>query len=441
MEMTPLDEWMAAKIGLAGKDAPNPASLQDYQLAMLGKTLALARKNSPFYQRRLRDVDPHALKSMADITGLPFTSPGDLAASSLEMLCVSQGEIARVVTLQTSGTTATPKRIYFTLDDLELTADFFAQGMKALVKPGQRVMVLMPGPNLGSVGERVATGLGRIGCEAVVHGLVEDPGQVIEKINDLGIDCLIGLPVQVLSLARWPRKIAPGQIKSVLLSGDYVPRSITEAINRAWNCPVFNHYGLTETGLGGGVECQALDGCHLREADLYFEIVDRQGRPVEDGCQGEIVLTTLTRRGMPLIRYRTGDVSRFLTERCACGSNLRRLDRVRGRSVYKLEGIELRLDEMDEAIFQLDDILDFEVSIQRQDNKYLMNIGFWAVPGGGFYYGLDLAIREKLSKIPGLNQARAQGILSLNNVFSSSNKLFSNPIKRKIKRESYAQEH
>ncbi len=441
MDMTPLEEWMAAKIGLPKGGVPDAATLHDYQLTMLGKTLALARKKSPFYQRRLKDVDPHALKSMADITRLPFTYPGDLATSALQMLCVSQGEIARVVTLQTSGTTATPKRIYFTLDDLELTADFFARGMKALVKPGQRVMVLMPGPNLGSVGERLSTGLGRIGCEAVVHGLVEDPGQVIEKINDLGIDCLIGLPVQVLSLARWSGKIVPGQIKSVLLSGDYVPRSIIGAINRAWNCPVFNHYGLTETGLGGGVECRALEGCHLREADLYLEIVDSRGRPVPDGCQGEIVLTTLTRKGMPLIRYRTGDVSRFLTERCACGSNLRRLDRVQGRSVYKLEQGELRLDEMDEAIFQLDEIMDYEVSIERQDNRYLMNIGFWSVPGAGINNGLDFAIREKLREIPCLKQPLEQGVLSLNDVYPSSKKLFSNPIKRKIKRVEDAQEH
>ncbi|MCP4119924.1 MAG: phenylacetate--CoA ligase family protein [Desulfobacteraceae bacterium] len=444
METTPLQEWIAAKIGLPKGDAPDPARLRDYQLAMLGRTLAHARRNSPFYRRHLKDVDLHAMKSMADFSRLPFTFPRDLADSALEMLCVSQGEIARVVTLQTSGTTASPKRIYFTLDDLELTSDFFAQGMKALVaKPGQRVMVLMPGPNLGSVGERLSTGLKRIGCEAVVHGLVEDPGLVMEKINDLEIDCLIGLPVQVLSLARCSRKTAPGRIKSVLLSGDYVPRAITAAVNRAWNCPVFNHYGLTETGLGGGVECRALEGCHLREADLYLEIVDSRGRPVHDGRWGEIVLTTLTRTGMPLIRYRTGDISRFLTSRCACGSNLRRLDRVRGRSVYNLEGSELRLDEMDEAIFQLDDILDFEVRMERRENRHLMKIEFWAVPGAGssFGFGLDLAIRRKLNNIPSLKQSMDRGVLSLTHVAPSSKKLFSNPMKRKIKRVEDAQEY
>lgn len=438
--MTPLHEWIGAKIGLSRGEALDAATLHDYQLAMLGKTIDHVRRNSPFYQRHLKNFDPDALKSMADIACLPFTSPKDLTESALKMLCVSQGDIARVVTLQTSGTTASPKRIYFTLSDLELTADFFSQGMKALVKPGQRVMVLMPGPNLGSVGERVKTGVARIGCQAVIQGLVEDPGLLIEKINDLDIDCLIGLPVHVLSLVRWPKKIAQGQIKSVLLSGDYLSRSITGAINRTWSCPVFNHYGLTETGLGGGVECQALDGCHLREADLYIEILDNQGRPLPDGHWGEIVITTLTRTGMPLIRYRTGDVSRLLTKRCACGSNIRRLDRVLGRSIYKLEGIELRLDEMDETIFQLEEIVDYEVCMERQEQRYLLHIGFWSAPGGNFT-ATEIAIREKLCKIPSISQALKQGILSLNNISPSGKKLFSNPTKRKIKRLEDAQEH
>jgi len=431
MEITPLQEWIARKIGIPRGGGLDLGILHDHQLNLLQKTLGLAKSNSPFYQAHLRDVHVQDLKSMADIARLPFTFPRDVADSGLQMVCVSQSEIARVVTLQTSGSTGNPKRVYFTREDLELTADFFAHGMKALVKPGQKVMVLMPGPNLGSVGERVSTGLKRIGCSAVVHGLVEDPNQVIEKINDLAIDCLIGLPVQVLSLARWPGKIAPGRIKNVLLSGDYLAQSITDAIQRAWDCPVFNHYGMTETGLGGGVECQALQGCHVREADLFLEIVDKQGKAVPDGQPGEVVLTTLTRTGMPLIRYRTGDISCFLTSRCACGSPLKRLDRLQGRSVYRVNGIELRLEEMDEVLFTLEDIVDFEVSIEKQQNKYLLNLEFWAIPGGK--PDLDLDIRQCLHKIPDLARLINQGVLSVNHVFLSRKNLFFNPRKRKIK--------
>ncbi len=127
-------------------------------------------------------------------------------------------------------------------------------------------------------------------------------------------DSLVGLPGQVLALVRHPAAIMlpPGRIRSVLLSADYVPDAVVREIGRVWGCPVFNHYGMTEMGLGGGVDCRALTGYHLREADLYFEIVDPvDGRPLPEGESGEVVFTTLTRRGMPLIRYRTGRPGRF----------------------------------------------------------------------------------------------------------------------------------
>ena len=438
MEITPLQEWIARKIGIPPGRGFDFDILHAYQLNQLRKTLELAKNNSPFYAYHLKDIHPSELKSIEDITRLPFIFPRDLAQSALQMLCVSQSEIARVVTLQTSGSTGKPKRVYFTREDLELTADFFAHGMKTLVKPGRKVMVLMPGSNLGSVGERVSTGLERIGCLAVVHGLVDDPYLIIEKINDLAVDCLIGLPVQILSLARLPGKMAPGRIKNVLLSGDYLPLAISKAIQSAWHCPVFNHYGMTETGLGGGVECRALKGCHVREADLLLEIVDEQGYPVPDGQSGEIVLTTLTRTGMPLIRYRTGDVSRFLTGQCPCGSILKRLDKLRGRSIYGLNDIELRLEDMDEALFSLDDIVDFEVGIEphkmgigSHKNKYRLNIEFWAVPGGK--PDLDIEVRRRLHNIPRINSLVKQGLLDIDKVFLSYEKLFANPGKRKIK--------
>ena len=112
---------------------------------------------------------------------------------------------------------------------------------------------------------------------------------------------------------------------------------------------------MTETGLGGGVECAVRDGYHLREADLLFEIVDPEsGRPVPDGEFGEVVFTTLTRRGMPLVRYRTGDRSCFLTAPCPCGTVLRRLGRVTGRisgAFLLQDGQRVSIEQLDELVY------------------------------------------------------------------------------------------
>lgn len=149
------------------------------------------------------------------------------------------------------------------------------------------------------------------------------------------------------------------------MSTDYVPQAIVQELIRAWGCKVFNHYGMTEMGLGGGIECEGFCGYHLREADLYIEIIDPgSGRPVLDGQLGEVVVTTLTRSAMPLIRYRTGDMSRFIPGLCACNTVLKRLELIKSRDrVYLTQTDYLTMADFDEVLFALDNVLDFEVTL------------------------------------------------------------------------------
>jgi phenylacetate-coenzyme A ligase PaaK-like adenylate-forming protein len=151
----------------------------------------------------------------------------------------------------------------------------------------------------------------------------------------------------------------------VLLSTDRAPHAAVRAIEQAWDCTVYDHYGTTEMGLGGGVDCRARSGYHLREADLFFEIVHPgTGQPVAEGESGEVVFTTLTRAAMPLIRYRTGDVSRFIPGTCSCGTVLRRMAHVDERlsgSITLPGGRSLRQADLDEALFPLDGLADFGV--------------------------------------------------------------------------------
>jgi len=121
-----------------------------------------------------------------------------------------------------------------------------------------------------------------------------------------------------------------------LLSAEYVSQEAVAFIEAQWNCQVFEHYGMTEMGLGCAVSCPTHEGYHVRESDLYLEIIDpKTGKPVADGVWGEVVFTTLTRRAMPFIRYRTGDISRWIEEPCGCGSKLKRLDKVHDRKMKK----------------------------------------------------------------------------------------------------------
>ena len=178
---TPLESWILGKItGNPGDPAGLTRSMiEEYQIRKLKETLALATEKSPFYQRRLGRCGGK-VRSFKDFQQLPFTTTGDLSRNPLQMLCVSQDSINRVVTLNSSGTTGQPKRVFFTAGDQELTWDFFHHGMSTLVEPGDRVLILLPGALPGSVGDLLADGLRRMQVVPVPHGLVQNPETVLE---------------------------------------------------------------------------------------------------------------------------------------------------------------------------------------------------------------------------------------------------------------------
>ncbi|HKI49436.1 MAG TPA: AMP-binding protein [Desulfobacteria bacterium] len=368
-EITPLESWIASKIGLNDGRDLTMETLARYQLQKINATIRYASRNSPFYKELLSGDSSGSLSSLRDLSRLPFTSAEDIRCDPYQFLCVSQDRVSRVVTLRTSGTTQSPKRIFFTDSDLELTIDFFHHGMSTLVRPGQRVLILMPGELPGSVGDLLTKGLARMSVLGFVHGPIEDNSEVVNEILHKKIDCLVGIPAQVMSLARSIEgsTIGSERIKSVLLSADYVPKPVIRELERIWECKVFQHYGMTETGLGGGVECEAFSGYHLREADLYYEIIDPvYGRPVSDGKTGEVVFTTLTREAMPLIRYRTGDLASLIPAPCPCDSILKRMSPVRGRvsGVVSLVGTQgISMSDLDEAIFAVSGVMSYQAEI------------------------------------------------------------------------------
>jgi phenylacetate-CoA ligase len=370
MNITPLERWISDKINSGGQ--PDLKRLRAYQLQKLRDTLRHAAANSRYYKARLSGVEPDSILTMDDLARLPFTWPAALRERSANFLCVSPREISRIVSLTTSGTTGQPKKIYFTKEDQELTVDFFHHGMTTLTDESDRVMIFMPGSTEGSVGDLLKKGLGRFGCESIVYGPVKDYQDALRTLINEKITCIVGIPLQILALSRTRQPgIRHPDLKSVLLSTDYVPKALAASLTEAWGCKVFNHYGMTEMGLGGGVECAALSGYHMRDADLLFEIIDPvSGEPVPDGEYGEVVFTTLTRRGMPLIRYRTGDRSRFLTDPCPCGTVLKRMDHVTGRiseAVHLSGGHTLSITQLDEVLLDDQSVLSYSAGITKKN--------------------------------------------------------------------------
>jgi phenylacetate-CoA ligase len=416
---TPLEDWVYQKIGGHQKSFDRKA-IEDYQLFMLNEVIKRAREKSSFYRQKLTKT-PQSLSSLKDLALFPFTTADDIRNSALSLVCVSQSEIQRVVTLDTSGTTGKPKRIYFTKLDQDLTIDFFKYGMSVFTNIDDRVLILLPYETPGSVGDLLAKGLRRLGAKPIPYGLVFDPKEVLETIQDQKATVLVGAPTHVLALARFSQhsiKDYPHHPKKVLLSTDYLSPSIMQAIEAVWGCKVYNHYGMTEMGLGGGVDCQARVGYHYREADLYIEIIDPQtGELLPEGQTGEIVFTTLTRAGMPLIRYRSGDLSRILPKKCPCKTELKTLAYIRSRISSQIvldqtKDHRLSIADLDDALFKIESIANFSARLIGDLHKSTLELEMVIIPNTKADWRTQ--VEESLDHIPAIKQTMQINRLSMN---------------------------
>ena len=345
-----LDIWTGRIIG-----APHLSRelLDSYTEQKLRDVLEYVHENSVFY-RRLFDSD-EGYRNLCNLKGksffeafgrLPMSCADDLRKQALDFLCVRPADISRIVTLDTGGTTGKPKRIYFTAEDQQLTVDYFENGMQLIADENDCVMILMPAQIPGSIGRLLSKGLRNFGAGVIEYGLpdinpenpCENSMAEIEQIITIMIrekvSSVVALPTHLRAVAE----AAAGRVrlKSVLLSAEYVSEEDTKFISSQLGCRVYEHYGMTEMGLGCAVSCGRGRGYHIREADLYLEIIDpNTGCVITDDTPGEIVFTTLTRKGMPFVRYRTGDISSWIKEPCECGSILKRLARVNDRKLTK----------------------------------------------------------------------------------------------------------
>ena len=377
-----LERWIHEKIkGEIGSSLyrPTRSHIDTYHLLRLRQTLDYSYEKSSFYRQlfdergfRCKDVN-----SLGDIARVPLTDPDRLASQPYRFLCVSQAEIARPYTFVTSGTTGPRKKIFWTRADIERITDFMAAGIMTVAGANDVVQILLPDSRPFSQADLLHRGVHKAGAAAVVAGMESSAEENLRMIQENGSSVVFGYAASLLRISRELQKkhdLTAAGVKVLFLAGDYVPSARRQELEDIWKGRVYTHYGLTEMGLGVAVECDAHDGYHFNEADLLLEIVDpATGAPVKPGDEGELVFTTLTREAMPLIRYRTHDISRIIPEPCPCGaSTLPRIDQVRRRleSIIRLgNGLEIYPALLDDALAGIPEILDYRVIVTRHGDK------------------------------------------------------------------------
>jgi phenylacetate-CoA ligase len=320
--------------------------LEELQLTRLKKTIERASA-SPFYQKySLRD---HTVTDLGDIRKLPVTTKEDLrTAYPYGMVCTSTDEVVRLHS--SSGTTGTPTVVYHSMGDIDRWTELVSRCLYMIGVRKQDVFQNMIGYGLFTGGLGLHYGAERIGCLTIPTG----PGNTkrqLKFMKDFQTSVIHVIPSYALHLADTlesmgvdPKKEFP-HFKSAILGAEPHSEATRKKVEEFFGIKAFNSYGLSEmNGPGVAFECPAKDGMHIWEDAFLVEILDPVTlEPVAPGEKGELVLTTLVREAMPIIRYRTKDLTSLIPGECSCGRTHRKLARITGRSddMMILKGVNI----------------------------------------------------------------------------------------------------
>ncbi len=308
------------------------------QLRRLRETVARVAVSVPLYRDRLREsgVDPCDLTSIDDLRSLPFTVKTDfLDTYPNGLFAVPPEEVVRIH--GSSGTRGRPTLVGYTREDVGIWAEVMARTLGCAGGTSHDVLQIAYGYGLFTGGLGLHYGGERLGC-TVVPMSAGNTRRQLALMRDLGATLLACTPSYALTLAEEARDtgIAPGdlQLRSGLFGAEPWSDGMREIIEERLGLQAYDIYGLSEViGPGVAAECSDRGGLHVFDDHFIPEIVDPStGEPVADGEAGELVFTCVTKRCLPLIRYRTGDISRLSHEPCSCGRTHARMGRITGRT-------------------------------------------------------------------------------------------------------------
>jgi len=298
----------------------------------LGHVLA-----NPAWRRRLAGAEPGDIRAVADWLRLPFLTKDEVRdAYPFGLSCVERERVVRIH--MSSGTTGNPVVNPYTRADLDQWATVMARCYAAAGVGAGDVIQITASFGLFTGGFGFHYGAERIGAMVIPLGAGRTSLQ-LQVMRDLRATVLAGIstyPLRVLEVAREEQfDLDSLSLRVAILGAEMWSDDLRRLIERELHLTTFDIFGMTETGGPGlGIDCQAREGIHVWEDHYFCEVVDPvTGAPRPDGEEGELVVSTLTREGLPLIRYRTHDLTRVLSRsRCACGRTHLRMDRVRGRT-------------------------------------------------------------------------------------------------------------
>jgi phenylacetate-CoA ligase len=351
-------------------------------------------------------LKPADIEVAEDLGRLPFMSKEDFRVQyPLGMLCAERRDLREMH--MSSGSTGTPVVMAYTDADLNQWAECMARCYAmAGIKTGDTIQIT-PSFGLFNGGFGFYHGARKAGLFVIPSGAGNTPRQ-LQLMNDFGVKALMGVVsygLRILDVVQ-EQKTAIPSLKIGIFGAETFSDGMRERIQNGLGIEAFDIYGMTETGGVGttGMDCPFHCGIHVWEDQYIVEVVDpKTGRPVKDGEAGEVVFTSLHRQAIPVIRFRTGDLTRVLSrKRCDCGRTSLRLDRITGRvdDMLIIKGVNFFPRQIEQALMEIPGVLPhYQIIVEENDGVRDLRVNVEVQPGvTGFV--VEKHLKERLGFSP-----------------------------------------
>ena len=354
-------------------------ALKKLQLARLKNLVEHVYTSVPFYKAKLdaAGVKPSDIKTLEDIAKLPFTTKSDLRETyPYGLLAAPLADIVEVH--MSSGTTGTPVVDAYTENDMRDWAEGIARTLSGAGATHNDTLQNAFGYGLFTGGMGFHHGARLMGMTVIPISSGNTQKQ-LNLMKDFGTDIFCCTPSYAMYMAEQAKTygidLKSLKVRAASFGAEPWSENMRKQIEEEWGIKAYDVYGLTEiTGPGVAFECDEQYGMHVNEDMWYPEIIDPEtGKPLPDGQKGELVITTITKEGTPLIRYRTRDITFIIPERCSCGRTTRRIHRLFGRTddMLILRGVNVFPSQIENALVDLGLRPDYLIKVDRSETTHL----------------------------------------------------------------------
>ncbi|MDB5228959.1 MAG: phenylacetate--CoA ligase [Bacteroidota bacterium] len=353
------------------------SEIEQYQESELQKLLLYLSDHSPFYRELFlkNNIDPAKI-TLAGLSSIPPTSKDNLQAHNMDFLCVEKNKIAEYCS--TSGTLGAPVTIALTSNDLErLAYNEYCSFLQAGCTSEDIFQLMLTMDKQFMAGIAYYAGIQKLGASAIRIGSGNMPLQIDSILNNKPT-VLIAVPSFILKLIEYAKEnnidLNKTSIKKIICIGeairnaDFSPNELALRIQNNWNVKMYSTYASTEKQTAF-TECESGNGAHAHADLLIFEILDENNQPLPAGEYGELTVTTLGVEGMPLLRYKTGDICTYYNSPCTCGRHSLRISPIIGRKqqLIKFKGTTLYPSTIYNTLSGIEEIKNYFVEVSLNE--------------------------------------------------------------------------